>query len=72
MKKNSNKESGNCFPFANEIKQSKHEFKKMIDEMPNEEFINFMLLFMDFVDDLNEFDDYENYDERDEYEELPF
>ncbi len=75
MKKNINKKSSNCFPFANEIKQSKHEFKKMIDEMPDEEFINFMLLFMDFIDDLNEFDDYENYDEYDEqdkYEELPF
>ncbi len=72
MKKNSNKESNNCFPFANELKQARHEFKRMIDEMPDEEFMDFMLLFMDFVDDLNEFDELADYDEQDEYEELSF
>ncbi len=72
MKKSSKNKSSNNFPFANEIKESKYEFKKMIDEMPDEEFIDFILLFMDFVDRLNEFDDYEDYDEQDEYEELPF
>lgn len=85
-KKHSNKRKNN-FPFANEIKEARYGFKKMIDEMPDEEFMEFILLFLDFVDmfdnednNLDEFleEDYlEDYDD-DEYieeyedEDLPF
>ena len=85
-KKHSNKRKNN-FPFANEIKEARYGFKKMIDEMPDEEFMEFLMLFLDFVDILNDeedeydefwgeddFDDYDDCEYIDEYEDedLPF
>lgn len=69
----SKKKSSNKFPFANEIKELKYGFKKVIDDMPDEEFIDFMLLFMDFVEEFtdDELEEWE-YDDSEEYEELPF
>ena len=43
-KKRNNKK--NNFPFSNEIKQMKEEFKRMIDEMPDEDFIDLVSFFM--------------------------
>ena len=68
MKKNSNNKYNN--PFSNEIKQSKHAFTKMIDKMSDEEFVHFMLMFMDFVEDLADFED-ESFED-DDCEFLPF
>ena len=55
-------------PFANETKKLKSDFKKMIDEMPDEEFIDMMFFLIssgfeedfdeEFEDDFN--DDFEN------------
>lgn len=55
-------------PFANETKKLKNDFKKMIDEMPDEEFIDMMFFLIssgfeedfneEFEDDFN--DDFEN------------
>ena len=38
-KKHNNKMN---YPFSNEIKQLKEEYKKMIDAMPDNEFIEYM------------------------------
>lgn len=66
-KKNTNKNSN--YPFFNEMKQVKYEFKKMVDEMPDEEFAIFMLHFIEWLEELEgeEFDDYDE-----EIEDLPF
>lgn len=80
MKKNSKNKNAN-YPFASEIKQAKYEFKKMIDEMSDEEFIDFNMLFFEFLDDVGylddeefEYDDYDKdvYDTLEECEDLPF
>ncbi len=63
------KKCNNNFPFSKEIKVLRDSFKSMIDEMPDEEFLDFMLLFTEFVSDFEE----SEYDELDdEYDELPF
>ena len=43
-------------PFANETKKLKNDFKKMIDEMPDDDFIDFMFFIMDsgFDEDFDE------------------
>ena len=48
-------------PFANETKKLKDEFKKMIDKMPDEDFIDmvFYLMKSEFEDEL-EIKDFEN------------
>lgn len=73
MKKKRTNKPDNIYPFSNEIKRSKYEFKKMIDEMPDEEFVDFMLLFFDFVDNFED-EDFEYFeDETDEkFDCLPF
>lgn len=71
--KNTNKDSK--YPFSNEMKQAKYEFKKMIDTMPDEEFAIFMLHFIEWLEELEELedDDFEDYDEEsEELENLPF
>lgn len=45
------------YPFLNEIKQLKEEYKKMIDAMPYDEFITYMS-FISGMDDMCE-DDFE-------------
>lgn len=35
------------FPFANEVKRAKNDFKKMIDEMPDEDFVAMILFLME-------------------------
>ena len=77
MKKQSNKDSSN-FPFANETKRMKHEFIKMIQSMPDDEFESFIILFLDYLEYLDYFDDdleeyfYDDEDEIFENEDLPF
>ena len=77
MKKQSNKDSRN-FPFANETKRMKHEFIKMIQSMPDDEFESFIILFLDYLEYLDYFDDdleeyfYDDEDEIFENEDLPF
>ena len=44
------KNQSNNFPFANEIKKAKDEFKKMTDE----EFLDFYIYMMQFKDDLED------------------
>ena len=55
----------NKFPFSDEVKQLKAEFKKMIDEMDDEEFLDFTFALMDLSMDFDdeEWDDYEFDDE---------
>lgn len=53
MKNNKNK-----YPFANEIKEMKDNFKKMIDSMSNDEFLNFI----EYINVCTEISD-EDYDE---------
>ena len=55
----------NKFPYSNEVKQLKAEFKKMIDEMGDEEFLDFSFALMELSMD---FDD-EEWDEEDEFDE---
>ena len=77
MKKQNNKGSNN-FPFANETKRMKHEFIKMIQSMPDDEFESFIILFLDYLEYLDYFDDdleeyfYDDEDEIFENEDLPF
>lgn len=74
MKKKRTNQNTN-YPFSNEMKQVKYEFKKMIDEMPDEEFAIFMLHFIEWLEELEEleYDDIEDYDEEfEESEDLPF
>ena len=54
-------------PFANETKKLKNDFKKMIDEMPDEEFIDmmFFLISSGFEEDFDE--EFEN-DFNDDFE----
>ena len=63
-KKNRNKKTNNNiqnFPFANEIKQLKENFKRSIDEMPDEDFIDMISYLMfsseDFEDEDWTFDE---------------
>lgn len=60
------KNQNNNFPFSNEIKKAKDEFKKMIDEMTDEEFLDFSFFMMQFTDDLE--DEFWDDDEGWEYE----
>lgn len=71
MKKKSTNQNSN-YPFSNEIKQVKYEFKKMVDEMPDEEFVIFMLHFIECLEEFedDDFDDCDNNFE--EIEGLPF
>lgn len=69
-KKNEKNKCSNNFPFSSELKELRYSFKTMIDDMPDNEFLDFMLLFTEFVCDLEEYDYEEELD--DEYDELPF
>lgn len=60
-KKNNNKQSK--FPFFNEIKKMKNSFKKMIDKMSDEEFLEMTLFLMTCSDGYDE-----DFDEDDEWE----
>lgn len=53
-KKHNNKMN---YPFSNEIKQLKEEYKKMIDQMPDDEFIEYMY-FISSIEEISE-DTYE-------------
>ena len=75
-KKNSKRNEANNFPFSNEIKKAKEGFKQMIDEMSDEEFIDFSLLITLMTEDLDEdLEDLEDLDFDEEFLddlELPF
>ena len=53
-KKNNNKQNKNNLPFANEIKKAKEEFKLMIDEMSDDEFMAFSLFITQFTEDFDD------------------
>ena len=57
-KKKNNKNQSNNFPFSNEIKKAKDEFKRMIDEMSDEEFMDFTFMLMLYSEDF-EADEFE-------------
>lgn len=57
-------------PFANETKKLKNDFKKMIDDMPDEDFLDMMFFLMN--SDFNENWDEEFEDEFEEEFENPF
>lgn len=54
VSKKSKNNKKNNFPYSNEIKQLKDEFKKMIDKMSDEEFLDFSFTFMGFMNEYNE------------------
>lgn len=73
--KNKNTNKNSKYPFSNEMKQVKYEFKEMIDTMPDEEFAILMLHFIEWLEELEELedDDFEAYDEKfEQLEDLPF
>lgn len=57
MSKNKSKKNNNNFPYSNVIPKMKDDFKKMIDLMPNDDFINLLYsLMLDYGD--FEYDDW--------------
>ncbi len=48
--------------YSNEIKKMKEDFKKMIDEMSNEEFMDFSFLLMAILDDFEDDSEDDNWD----------
>lgn len=51
---NKRKNNKNSFPYSNELKRAREEFKKMIDEMSDEEFLDFSFLLMQFTEDFED------------------
>ena len=52
--------NNNKYPFANEVKEMKDNFKRMIDSMSDADFLDFL----DYINSMaNSFDDDEDYDE---------
>ena len=55
--------NNNKYPFANEVKEMKDNFKRMIDSMSDADFLDFL----DYINSIaNSFDDYEDYEDYDE------
>ena len=54
-----NNNQSNNFPFSSEIKKAKDEFKKMIDDMSDEEFMDFSFTLMLYLED-TEYGDFED------------
>lgn len=52
------KSNKNIYPFANEVKEMKDNFKRMIDSMSDDEFLNFI----EYINACTEISD-EDYDE---------
>ena len=46
----------NILPFSNVIDNMKHDFKKMIDEMPDEEFLDLLYFLMETSEDFEDED----------------
>lgn len=62
----------NNFPYSNEIKKAKEAFKQMINEMSDEEFVEFAFMITLMTEELNDnFDDFD-FDEELCEEEVPF
>ena len=55
-KKNNKKSNKVNYPFSNEIKQLKEEYKRMIDAMPDDEFVEYMY----FISSMEEMSDDED------------
>lgn len=55
-KKSKNKQDKKIinFPFSNEVKQAKEEFKRMIDDMTDEQFMEFSFLMMTITSDIDD------------------
>lgn len=56
-----NKKNNKNYPFSNEVKKFKEEFKQLIDTMPDDDFMDMMSILMIESEDLN--NDFWNYDE---------
>lgn len=52
--KQSYKSNKNNFPYSSEVEKMKEEFKKMIDEMSDEEFLDFSFSLMNFSDNFED------------------
>ena len=63
-KKHNNKMN---YPFSNDIKQLKEEFKKMIDTMPDDEFIEYMY-FISSMEEMTDTDYEEMWAEDEDWE----
>lgn len=82
--KKSSKNMDNNFPYSNEVKKAKADFKNMIDDMSDMEFVLFSSVFWDFIEDYTEdfeddfdigFDDFDELDDFDDFyddEDVPF
>ena len=72
-KKNSKPNKANNFSFSNEIKKAKEGFKQMLDEMSDEEFIDFAFMITLMTEELeNDLDDSDFDEEMWDDEEVPF
>lgn len=63
------KNTPNNFPFANEMNLAKKQFIQIIQEMPDDEFIDFMFAVNDFIDFISIDDEDGDFDYDDD---LPF
>lgn len=52
--KQSYKSNENNFPYSSEVEKMKEELKKMIDEMSDEEFLDFSFSLMKFTDNFED------------------
>ena len=55
------KKNNKNYPFSNEVKKFKEDFKQLIDTMSDDDFMDMMSILMIESEDIN--DDFWNYDE---------
>lgn len=60
---NNNNKNTNNYPFSNEIKKFKEEFKQSIDTMSDEDFMDMMSILMLDFENFEDLEDFWNYDE---------
>ncbi len=70
--KNSKLNKTNKFPFSNEIKKAKEGFKQMVDEMSDEEFLDFAFMITLITEELENDLDFDFDNEILEDEDVPF
>ncbi len=71
-KRNSKLNKANQFPFSNEIKKAKEGFKQMVDEMSDEEFLDFAFMITLITEELENDLDFDFDNEILEDEDVPF
>lgn len=70
--KNSKLNKANPFPFSNEIKKAKEGFKQMVDEMSDQEFLDFAFMITLMTEELENDLDFNFDNEFLEDEDVPF